>query len=384
MNRKGARAPGGLSGGRLAGPRLKRAIVGLVAAVMLAACGSVPMRVAALDDMERVRGSADAQEAARLAPELYALAERERRVALEQHASGDDVGASLHAQHAVAAYAHALVAGRLARATAERTDAQKSLDGTSAELQGIEASRAKLDAEATGLEERVRIARDRLLPAQSASATAEREEARLVAAGALALEAQLLCHATRLVTPGSAPDTAQDAELSKLQERIARRSRPAPIDDATRWRARCLESLTRARREAGDDASAADTLLAELSAAGGWDPARDERGVVVTLHAAFKGPALTPAAAARLTDLGKVAAAHKGFALQIVIHDAQPLRPKDDTDTHRAEAVTAALVAGGAATVQTEQAGDRAPLVDPRERERARNERLDVVFVATR
>jgi len=356
----------------------------LVAAVALAACGGAPMHVAALDDMERVRGSVDAQEGARLAPDVHALAEHERRIALDEHAAGDDVGASLHAQRSIAVYAHALIVGRLARATTELADAQKALDDTSAELQGIEASRAQLDQEATGLEDRVRIARDRLLPAQSASATAEREEARLIAAGALALEARLLCHAARLVAPGVAPAADEDAELSKLDERIARRSRPAPIDDATRWRARCLDSLTHARRDVGDDASAADTLLSELSAAGGWDPARDERGVIVTLRSAFRGPALTAAAAARLADLGRVAAAHKGFALQVVLHDSQPTKPHDDTDTRRAEAVTSALLASGASAVHPEQAGERAPLVDPRDaHERTRNERLDVVFVST-
>jgi flagellar motor protein MotB len=360
----------------------------LCTAMALGACGAAPLRVAALDDMERVRGSADAQEGARLAPEAFARAEQERRIALEEHLAGDDLGASLHAHRSMAAYAHALVVGRLARATAEQADAQKTLDDATSQVQAIEAERAQLERDAAGLEERVRIARDRLLPAASATTTPEREQARLLAAGALALEARLLCHAARLtgtVAPDAPEVAEQEAELAKLDDRISRKARPAPIDDAARWRARCLGSLTKARRDAGDDASAADALLTELSAAGGWEPARDERGVVVTLHAPFLGSALTPAMASRLTDLGKVAAAHKGFALQIVIHDAQPSRPKDDTDSKRADTVTAALVTGGAATtaIHAEQAGTRAPLVDPRDgRERARNERLDVVFVS--
>lgn len=360
-----------------------RCLFALLCAMALGACGAAaPLHVAALDDMERVRHSADAQEGARLAPEAYARAEQERRFALDRHEAGDELGASLHAQRSVAAYSHALIVGRLARATAEEADAQKDLDDTAAQVEAIEAERAQLDHDASALEAQVRVARDRLLPAPSAASSPEREQARRVAAGALAFEARLLCHAAHLVAPDGTETTEQDAELAKLDDRIAGKARPAPIDDAARWRARCLTSLTRARRDAGDDASAADALLVELSAAGGWDPQRDERGVVVTLHEPFRGAALTPPQEARLTDLGRVAAAHKGFALQVVLHDAQPPRPKDDTDDRRASAVLAALASGGAAAIHAEQAGTRAPLVDARDpRERARNERLDVVFI---
>jgi hypothetical protein len=141
------------------------------------------------------------------------------------------------------------------------------------------------------------------------------------------------------------------ADVGKLEDRLAKGASPAPIDDAARARARCLDVLTRARRTTGDDAGAADTLLAELSASGSWAPARDERGVVVTLHDAFQGAALST----------------------------------DATDVKRADAATQALVSGGAASgkLQTELAGARAPLVDPADgRARGRNERLDVVFIA--
>jgi hypothetical protein len=180
------------------------------------------------------------------------------------------------------------------------------------------------------------------------------------------------------------------ADVGKLEDRLAKGASPAPIDDAARARARCLDVLTRARRTTGDDAGAADTLLAELSASGSWAPARDERGVVVTLHDAFQGAALSTDATSRLKELGRVAAAHPGFAVQIVVHDAQPparvaAGAKDATDVKRADAATQALVSGGAASgkLQTELAGARAPLVDPADgRARGRNERLDVVFIA--
>jgi outer membrane protein OmpA-like peptidoglycan-associated protein len=177
-----------------------------------------------------------------------------------------------------------------------------------------------------------------------------------------------------------------DVEVKKLDQRLAAGVRPAPIDEAARVRARCLDVLTRARRASGDDAGQSDALLSELSAAGGWDPVRDERGVVVTLHGAFRGPELAGEVTAKLKDLGRIAAAHPAFGVQVVVHDAQVSSPKDPADTHRAEAAVQALVAGGEPTarIQPEQAGTHAPLVDPADgKERARNERLDVVFVAS-
>jgi hypothetical protein len=299
------------------------------------------------------------------------------------------VAATLHAQRALAAYTHALVVGRLARAATEQADAQKALDDTTTQDQTVEASRAQLEHDAQDLEQRLRIARDRLMPAASATAPADREAARQVAARSMAVEARLLCDAAQLVTADAAgsaglPDAV--AEVGKLEDRLAKGASPAPIDDAARTRARCLEVLTRARRAAGDDAGAADTLLAELSASGGWAPARDERGVVVTLHDPFQGAALSTDTASRLKELGRVASAHPGFALQVVVHDAQPPRPKDATDGKRADAATQALVAGGAASgkLQTELAGARAPLVDPADgKARPPNERLDVVFIAS-
>jgi len=351
-----------------------------------AACGATQMHVAAIDDMERARAGADTQEGARLAPELYARAEQERRISLDAHAHGDDVAATLHAQRALSAYEHALIVARLARAQTELADAQKALADATAEAQQVEASRAGLEKQVQDLEGRLRLARERLMPAASDAATGDREGARLVAARSMATEARLLCDAAQLVAGDAAGLGDANDALAKLDDRFAKRPHPAPIDDAARARAQCLDVLTRVRRAAGDDAGASDALLSELSAAGGWDPVRDERGVAVTLHDAFHGPALAPDAAKKLADLGRVAAAHPGFAVQLVVHDATAPAPKDTTDAKRADAATQALVAAGApaARVKSETAGAREPLVDPSDaKARARNERLDVVFVAT-
>jgi hypothetical protein len=355
----------------------------LVCAATALGCAPPP-KTPALDDMDRVRAASGAQEGAALAPEAFAHAEQERSLAIQLHSTGDEEGAELHANRAMAAYAHALAIARLAHATAEVTDAEKAFSDANVKEQALEASRAKLEQDAQDLEKRVHIAEERLLPALSGKAAADREAARLVAARSLFMEARLLCDAARLVAPDSIGLSDIEGDVSKLDASLSKGAHPAPIDDAARARARCLDVLTRARR-GGDQTGAADALLSELSAAGGWSPSRDERGVVIVLGEAFHGAELTADVAGKLKELGHVAAAHAGFAVEVVVHDAQAHPAKDTTDAKRAEAAVQALVAGGATMtkVKSELAGTMEPLVDPSDAKgRARNERLEVTFVS--
>src|SRR5882757_9423847 len=66
--------------------------------------------------VDRVRSPA-AQTAASLAPEAFAHAEKIRRQADEAYQQGDLSGAQVLAEHAVAAYQHALVLARIGYAT---------------------------------------------------------------------------------------------------------------------------------------------------------------------------------------------------------------------------------------------------------------------------
>jgi hypothetical protein len=361
-----------------------RFVAAAVISALTAGCATAPLRVAALDEVERVRSTPTAREGAELAPETYARAEQERERARTANASGDNVLARFHAQRAIAAYGHSLAVARLARATVELADAQKSLADATVQEQSVEASRAKVEREATELEERLQIAKGRLLPAASGSASAEREAARRTAARSLATEARLLCSAARLVNADAEGLAAAEAQVAMLAKPSAHGAGPVPIDDAARSRAGCLDVLTRARRASGHDDASNDTLLTELSAAGGWDPTSDERGVVVTLRGAYRGSQLTDDAIAKLGDLGRIAAAHPRFALQVVVHDALPPPPKEGGDTQRADAAARALVAGGAVAshVSAENAGAQIPVTDPSDaRARLRNARLEVVFV---
>ncbi len=228
------------------------------------------------------------------------------------------------------------------------------------------------------------LARERLLPMPSGPATPEREAARAVTVRSLAVQARLLCGAARLLGSDAPALIEAEGNAASLEERLAKSPRIAPIDDAARARARCLDVLTKARRSSGYDAGSADALLAELSAAGGWDPSRDERGVVVALRDWFHGAALAPSAATKLAELGRVAAAHPLCGIEVVVHDAHTPVAGETADAKRADAAVQALVRGGAAAqrVRVELAGALAPVVDPSDaKARARNERLEVVFV---
>jgi outer membrane protein OmpA-like peptidoglycan-associated protein len=104
----------------------------------------------------------------------------------------------------------------------------------------------------------------------------------------------------------------------------------------------------------------------------------------VTLRGVFGGASLTPAGEARLAELGRIAAAHPSFPVALVIHTDKPLSDKEEpAQRARAEAAARALLkgAGNAVRALPLVAGNRAPIADPSGPDRARNTRLEVVFV---
>ncbi|WP_437744567.1 hypothetical protein WMF39_05890 [Sorangium sp. So ce1504] len=203
--------------------------------------------------------------------------------------------------------------------------------------------------------------------------------------------------------PGSAELATQlegaTAAIKKLDAELAEasgstRALPAPIDQASRARAGCLAALTAARRAATPVTrapGAGDALLAELSAAGTWSPVRDDRGIVVTLRGLFAGNALTKAGEARLRDLALVATAHPSFPVAVVVHTDREIRAREEPAwAARADAVVRALGPAQGATaagapagpsIAPFLAGSASPVVDPGGSERARNARVEIIFV---
>ncbi|HWL86438.1 MAG TPA: hypothetical protein VNO21_11585 [Polyangiaceae bacterium] len=344
-----------------------------------------------LDAVDHARETPGAREGATLAPQEYAEAERDRALAKKAHDSGDDDSARLHAEHALAAYEHASVLARMARAQSDESKARASRDTAEADARHLAQARIDVDREGAELDRRLTLAQESLVPT-SHPTDPQREAARLLAARALATQARLLCGAARLLSPSLEGLADAEKEATDLEKKLEGNPRPAPIDAATHARISCLGVLTKVRRSAattpGD--GQADALLAELSAAGNWSPARDERGVVVTLRDAFAksgGANLNGDGETKLRELGRVLAAHPSYAVQVVLHDATAPSAQEGTlDKQRADAASKVLAsAAGSSRVQGEIAGARAPIVDPADiKLRARNARLEVVFVTPR
>ncbi len=390
------------------GPGLAR----LAAALSLSACAHTVVVSQSLTEMDLTRTAPAVTDGAPLAPQQFQHAEEERALARKSEADGDTASADLHAERALVAYERSVVLARLARATTSGEAARLAMAKQTDEAQRLAAARVEFEQAADATAKELAVAREALPLARTGPADAARESARLVAARSLASEGHLLCGAARLLTAGhataAATTAARDATLesaSNLESaerrvlsvraslgaaapaRAASGESPHPLDAAARARAACLEALTRTRRASGDASRGdADALLAALSARGGWDPSRDERGIVVVLRGAFKGTTLTADADRDLRELGRVAAAHPGYPVQVVVHDATPPGAAElAADDVRGRAALAALVAGAGAPVASsvETMGAALPRTDPGDAAtRARNARLEIVFVS--
>lgn len=371
---------------------MKPSTLSFSAIVLLGAVGcggAAQSTVVKVSDAERTRASLTGRDAQTLAPQAFAEADQALAAAREAERVGDSAAAELHAERAVAAYQHAIALARLSRATEEESSAKEALAKALEQSQRYSAARKAAEREADDLDKQLKVAREAEHPRSSGPADPERERARLVAASSLAMQARLLCSAARLVAPDAPGLSEAEAAALELAKKLESSPRPAPIDAAGRVRAQCLTALTKARRAGTPEPDAADALLGELSRGADpkaksvldLSPSRDERGVIITLRSAFKGDKLTGEAETALKDLGRVAAAHPAFGVQVVVHDASP--PADvATDKHRGEAVLSALKNGGATKTRLELAGASAPVVDPTDKQRReRNARVEIVFV---
>jgi len=382
----------------------KLALSALVMALStLAACAPVP-RPLIMSEVDAVQGGAAAKEARDLAPAAYAHADELHRQADAAFAAGDLAGAQILAERSLAAYAHALAVARVARAESDAKDTDAALTKTKNELAMLDAEQARVTAEIAALEARIKVSRDAQPVSASGPADATREKARVAAARSLGIEAKMLCTAARLLLP-SVPEPTEAAPLpvgapakaslvteldeaqlvvTKVDELLAGKG-PAPIDLATRARAACLSALTGMRRSMTPVSRApgeGDALLGDISSTREFSPSRDDRGVVVTLRDVFSGDKPSAPASEKLAKLGRLAAANPRFPLVVVVHqDKEPSAKEQAALKGRADLVAAALKSAGAPKVDVVLAGAAAPIVDPGGSDRARNARVEIVFI---
>lgn len=348
------------------------------------ACSPLRVRPAVLDVASAESQTPASREAAELSPVTYAEAEKLRRDAEAAQKDGDSSAAQILGEQALAAYSLAFLQARAVRAARALDEARQPADATAADLARLKDEQQRTAAELADLETRIKVAREAMPLSASGPADASREAARREAARALETEARLLCVSTRLLSPDSEGLKEAETGLQELHTALDDRRAAAPIDAALRARARCLETLSAARRKAEvTPATAGDALLAELGRQGSFTPVREDRGVVVTLHDVFTGDALSPRATEALEVLGRVAAAHPALPVVLVLHDAEaPRGAAQQRDARRLSAARQALARHRAERLETVEAGASRPLVDPRSaKDRVRNDRLEVVFV---
>ncbi len=351
-------------------------IVALAWALALSGCGAIRTRPATLDEARARATTPKSEEAKALAPERFGEAEALRADAEARLAAGDAQGAQFVAEQAIAAYERAFAEARRLRATTLSAAAKAELDTAERELAALRDEQAKATAELAALDAKIQIAREAPKTATVEPADPARDAARAEAARSSLTEGSLLCAAARLL--GATDEALHEAmELTaRAEQALARGTRPVPVDAAMDARAACLGALTKARAAAALD-DGAETLMDELAGDGVTHPSRDDRGVVVTIRGAFDGAGLSKRGTAELERMGRVAAAHPSTPVLLVVHAAQA---DDKRDERRAEAAKAVVARQRADKLATALAGTRRPVADPR-RDRAQNERIEVVFV---
>lgn len=349
--------------------------------LLLAAFGcATPARPQIMVEVDRTRQGAAVLEAQKSAPQAYARAELLKERAEKAYADGDLPAAQILGEQALAAYLRATLEARLTKAENRLAEAQLLETKQAERLAQLDIEQKRLSAEAADLELRAKVARDAEPLAKNEPASPEREKARREAARAIVTQGSLLCVAARLVEPNRATLAALLGKADDLRKKLDTAA-AAPIDDATALRSDCLRELTLARRpraQANPSQGESDALLAELSRAD-FLPFRDDRGVVVTLHALREGGKLSSKVSEKLSELGRVAKAHPEFPVLVVSHDARAGAKDDGVATQALEALKAA----GASRIELRGAGSTTPVVPPdRAGAAARNERLEIVFVS--
>lgn len=364
----------------LARTALRLVSVSALALALVGCAGTTrPRSLADADASRRSPATTEAREAAPQAvleaDGFLAEAEREQR-------AGHLAAANVLAERASVAYERAFVQARIVRSTAALESAKKAQAAAEAENAGVVEEHTRLAAELANVEAALKVQKD--APPLFASSKSEpmREPARREAALALSTEARLLCVSTRLFAP-DAPGLAE-AEAASLAvvKTLDDKTKTAPIDEASRARAACLAVLTKARRAGGGTlGDPGDVLVAELSREGSFTPVRDDRGVVVTVSPAFVGEKLAKGVDEKLAKLGKVAAAHPSMPLLVVVHDADVRSQDESRGKGRLAAAKQGLGATGTAKSEATWVGATRPLVDPKQKDHARNERIEIIFV---
>lgn len=357
---------------------MKLRSLALACVVFVAGCAHAP-RPLVLGDVDSVRSSPAARDAAQSAPQAHARAERFRQDAERAYQQGDILGARFLAEQALAAYEHATILARLARAQSRRAEAEQQLQDANQELDRLRGQQRKLETEARDLEMRARVVQDLEPLRPSEPSSPERERARRMAARTLAYQARLLCVSAGLLDPSDPGLLAVRRQLEEFEAAARTDSAARLIDESRRLRSACLRALGVVRRKALADVpspTALDSLLTELSTAGHF-AFRDDRGVVVVLRDIAASGVGDPSLQATMSQLAAVAKGHPSFPVLVVVNS-----PRAEGSPNVGSAIQEALTRGGAPRVTIEEVRGLQPAIGAHSHRTGQKIRVEVVFVA--
>jgi tetratricopeptide (TPR) repeat protein len=327
---------------------------------LVVACATLPVPEALT--VARQRESLDTNERIKeLAPQGFAHAVQLRERADAAYENGDRETAEVLAEHALAAFQHAGVQARMARAREHIEQGRAQLLAAEEELARVTQAQQATEARAKALELRVRVVRDAEPIEPVGKAPPARESARHDAAVSILEVARLLCLSARMLDSEQEEANRYAQEVEDLDRELAAHKQSATIDRAMTLRAECLRSLTLTRREArkrAPEADPGDVLLVQLkNALPGQFPVRDDRGVVVASSKVFDGKRTTlTEEGTRLTrSLADVAKANPTFPLLVVVHGPEALADA------RVQALSQALGQAGAGSARVHSSGQRVP-----------------------
>lgn len=381
-----------------------RVLVALVAAGVIYGCTQQP-RPAPLVAATDTRHSPAIQQDRDLAPQQFARAEALRQRAEDLYEQDQITASSIVAERAIVAYERVAVIARLARAQLNESQADKQLASLSTKQQTMDAEQGRLKADIEAMQQLIKVVQDARPLEPSAPTDASREQARLAAARAIAVDAQLLCSAAQLINPRVEGLAQALNELIELQSTLAKWPKPAPIDTANALRNNCLSLLTLARTDTATSSRAApqstqtsahsatsssgstklaDEVLLQLSQAGNLAPSIDDRGVIVIVRG---DPTRDELAKHAIQALANTAKNNANYPIQVVAHTrARPTAQAKQHAAQRSQAVVDALKNAGieANRIALIDAAHFRPVVhDPiPPPTNSQNDRIEVVLVA--
>jgi len=200
--------------------RLQTAISWLsLCPVMLLSCAKQP-RPAVLSELDAVRQTQAAVEAAAFAPQSYAEAEGLRDTAEREWQAGHAASSQIAAERALSAYERTRTLARIVRTERDLVQTQFQLKESKAALSQLEARQKQVAAEQADLEMQLKVERDAEQLAAPSPTNPAREAARREVARALSAQGRLLCASARLL---SAPLERIEAKYKQLDQLDAAR-----------------------------------------------------------------------------------------------------------------------------------------------------------------